>query len=286
MIPYRRRQLTLHGRCLYIALGWEETCKELGITRDSDWLSISSTELLSISRVGSCCYKLRVADGTSVYFKRYLYPVGRYKTFLQPSKAAIENFGFNVLKKIGIPAPEVIALGESRRFGILDYAIIITKEIKSTMSLEEFAETQWINMPADEKQTSYCQISGSLIHQLRKAHKYKFYHYDLKWRNILIRSNNDTFETVWIDCPRARISIFRSRRNVIVDISSLARLCTRYFSKTEQLRMLNRYSTDGRNLMRAVSIRLSKREPRHQKRHSYSLPQGCNDQDAGSQHIE
>ncbi len=90
------------------------------------------------------------------------------------------------------------------------------------------------------------EISAEIISQLQRAHRSNFFHFDLKWRNILVvRDADGHYRCSWIDCPRGRYMRLRPGRGQLVDLSSLARLSLSYLSRTRRLRRsLRKAGTD------------------------------------------
>ena len=267
MIKHPRIGLGFHGDCLRYADGWETIFNDIGIKAGSDWHTLDIGTLVSGSSVVSC-YRHSLGNGEIIYFKRYV--PKSYKpqfTYPLPSKPVVENFGFNVLKKIGVPTLDVLAVGERRHYGRLIAGFIVTRSIEHSMDLEAFAAEKWYDMPEPQRSQAYLQISESILMQLKTAHEHSFCHHDLKWRNILIQEVDGIYKTTWIDCPRAEYMRLRKKRRILVDIGSLARLAMSYLPVREQLRWLQRYiditncSYTARELFFSVRKFMRSRQP-------------------------
>jgi len=267
MIRHPRIGLGFHGDHVRYAAGWEETLTKLGIAAGKDWHSFEQGELASGSaRVN--CYRCELDNGEIIYFKRYEIKSWKPQFFYPlPSKPVVENFGFNILNKIGIPSLDVLAIGERRNYGRLHAGFIVTRSIESSIDLEKFAEQQWYDMPEPQRSNAYHQISESILQQLNIAHENNFCHKDLKWRNILVKEKNGVYATTWIDCPRAEIMRLRKKRRILMDIGALARLAMSYLPVKEQLRWLQRYIDvtgchyTAKELFRSVQKFLRSRRP-------------------------
>jgi hypothetical protein len=106
-------------------------------------------------------------------------------------------------------------------------------------------------------------------------HAAEFFHHDLKWKNILLRHDDDGWHPIWIDCPRAAHVRLRKRRSVIIDLGRLGRLAGHYLSVKQQLLWLHAYLGQGaskkdvKKLYYEVKNYLDRRRPPH----DYELPE-------------
>lgn len=263
-----RRMLVLQGGRFLVLPAWRRRLGELGIDGGRGWIGLSRGELVSRSPATSC-FRVPLEEGESLYFKRYVYtPRHLLEFWLRPSKAVVEAFGFVRLRALGIPTLEVLALGEVRWAGMLRAACVVTRGISDTSTLADFARERWYFMSPAERRRVYRQIAGRLVEQLRRAHGAKFFHHDLKWRNILIRRDEDGYTPVWIDCPRAHSARLRCRRAAVVDLSGLARLAISYLSLYDRYRFLRAYLGPNadreavKRLFRQVQAHLDRRPPK------------------------
>lgn len=267
MIKHKRIALGFHGDHVRYADGWEDRLSAIDIKADTDWDKLVLDKLASGSMTVNC-FRHTLTNSEVIYFKRYV--LNRRKpqfTFPMPSKAIVENFGFNVLAELGIPTLEVLAMGERRHYGRLVAAFIVTRGVEPSADLEKFAAGQWYDMPEPQRSQTYLKISESLLAQLKIAHTHNFCHHDLKWRNILVQRTDNGYNTVWIDCPRAKFMRLRKKRRILIDIGSLARLAMSYLPVREQLRWLQRYAREtqcrytAKELFRGVQGYLKNRPP-------------------------
>ena len=138
-----------------------------------------------------------------------------------------------------------------------------------SLSLDEFARQRWCKLTRAERSRVYRKISTEIIGQLQRAHRSNFFHFDLKWRNVLvIRDAEGHYRCTWIDCPRGRYMRLRPGRGQLVDLSSLARLALSYISRSQRLRFIYDYLGDqvsrnqARGLFMKIDRHLSRRMPR------------------------
>lgn len=268
MIPDQRLAINFHGNRVRYADGWQEKLSAIGIDNDKPWWLLTPGDEITASPL-THCYRVTLEAGDVVYFKRYVY------TFLKPqfyypmaSKAAVECFGYQQLKQLGIPTLEVLAVGELRRYGDIRAAFIVTRGIPDTSELSSFAQQVWYPMAEPQRSEVFRNISHTLIKQLQVTQQAHFCHHDLKWRNILVQQNADDYRLIWIDCPRARYIRLQHGRSRLVELGALARLALGYLSPYQQMRFLRQFLGAGQHLHQAkqlfLEIRnyLSRRPPR------------------------
>jgi len=267
MIELSRLAQAIHGESIKIEHAWKEKLALLGIKPGLDWRDIKFENVVATggkARSINRCYRVELDNGEAIYFKRYLYLKPKPQFWMMPSKAAIEVWGYNQLRSMGLETPEVLAYGEHRSLGRLYAAFIVTKEINNTVDMEKFAHDNWYFMPKPEQDRIYHQLSKQIMHIAHTMHAHNFYHHDFKWRNILVQKNSDDYKAILIDGPRASIKHLRKARGELVDIAGLARIAKFYLRRTEQLRWLRDFCGDAdkaKILFRKIQKYMSTREP-------------------------
>lgn len=256
-----------NGRKTYIEREWHEKLAEIGITKHCDWLALDIGNSVSKSKRVNA-YRVDLKDGSCIYFKTYSFHGQLKDYFLRQSKCAVEVNSYQVLDEIGIPTIKPLAFGEDRIFGMLKSCCIVTLGVDNTTQLEDWAKEVWMKLPEDEKKTSFKQIFEETAKYTSMAHESGFFHYDLKWRNIIISKDGDDYKTTWIDCPRGRKMPLREERGRMVDLSCLARLALSYLSKSQRLRFLYTYYSEKatkeevHKMWHLVTDHLSRRKPK------------------------
>lgn len=257
-----------HGERFEVEAGWKDALELIGVKPGKSWITATGDQLVSFSPA-TRCFRCRLKDKRTVYFKRYVYQRKNWLEFwMRSGKAGVEVFAYQRLQKLGIPTLEPVAYGEYRRFGMLLATCIVTPEVPGAIELRQFAVETWYQMPEPKRSEVYREIAGKLVEQLRTAHHARFFHHDLKWRNILIQKQGNSYTPVWIDAPRADIKRLRRRRGVIVDLSGLARIAVSVLSVHDRMRFLCRYLGGSRSpgeakrLYLAVAAHLSRRPPK------------------------
>ena len=264
-----RRMLTAQGSAGLLDPDWVQKLVPLMLDDANAWSRFSDGEVASASK-STNCFRVTLAGGEQVYFKRYVYSSRRLRSFWLPSKTVVEGWGVTQMAKLGCRTPELLALGETRILGSIRAAFLVTRGIDNAVSLAALAaqhsndgeaDVQWWNQQIKS-------ISADLIPQLRAMHGAGFYHYDLKWRNLLIEQRSAGCHVYLIDCPRARRHRYRRFRGQVVDLSALSRLAIVHLSRFQRLRFLLQYlgpdhdRAYARKLLWAVNAHLSRRPPR------------------------
>ncbi len=262
----KRRPCHFHGNRLYFAPGWQEKLEEVGLVQGSRWDKLEPGKLVTSSKRTNT-YRVTLAGGETVYFKRYLLFGKPFKFYLRPSEPAVEVFSYKEMAKLGIPIAEPVAVGEIRRFGSLFAACIVTKEIPETITLKEYAIHEWTFLSPQQRQEAYLTISATVCQHLRTMHEAGFFHFDPKWRNILIRKNpSEKIDGIWwIDSPRGKkLPAWRRRHGIVHDLASLSRLALSFLSRSQRLRFL--YAYCGSNTTRKEIKNLTEKINQHLQR--------------------
>ncbi len=260
----RRAMACLHGHVRWIDPDWIARLEAGGLPADADWLTLAPGTRVSESKVTNC-FRVDAGDGESFYFKRYDYT--RYKKlrfFLRPGRAATEVFGYRQLARIGIDSLQVVAFSEHRFLGRLVGACIVTRGIEGSRDLLRFAEHEWSRMPRQRRDTVFRTIRGIVFDQLHRAHAARFFHQDLHWRNLLLLGDEETgYRVFWIDCPRARYQRWRRHHAMLVDLSTLSRVASRYLTVRERFDSLRAFFEDCRpyDTTRSWFVRIVRHHP-------------------------
>ena len=266
-------------RCLQVFQGtrvwyhpdWQEDLGELGLADMDNWRVPVDVPAVSKSKHVIACYRITLASGRVIYYKRYDYRT-RWKAalrfWLRPSKAAIEKWGYRRYHACGVDVPRTVAFGESRIMGLLRVAFIITEEVPDAVSLDSFVAAGLPGIDAAERAGKMSAFAGRLVDSIHKAHDACLFHYDLKWRNILVQSRGGEYYPVIIDCPRAFVSCLRRRYGATADLSALARLAVSYLTLNQRYHFLAACLGSAvdpgkrKDWYRRVQRRLDKRPPK------------------------
>ena len=243
----KRRPSHFHGNRLYFAQGWQEKLEEIGLVQGSSWDKLEPGEPVSRSKRANT-YRVTLSRGETIYFKRYLLFGKPFKYYLRPSKTSVEVFSYKEMSKLGIPVAEPLALGEIRRFGSLFAACIVTREIPETTTLKDYAIHEWAYLPPQLRQEAFLTISATICRHLQTMHAARFFHFDPKWRNILIRKKRtgEIEGLWWIDSPRGKtLPAWRREHGIVHDLAGLSRLALSFLTRSQRLRFLYSYCGPG-----------------------------------------
>jgi hypothetical protein len=255
----RRLPCHLHGNRLYCAPGWREKLAEIGLSEQNHWDTLESGEAITLCK-RTRTRRITLSNGECVYFKRYLLFGKPFRFFLRPGQAAVEIYSYQEMAKLGLPIAEPIAVGEIRRWGSLFAGCIVTREIPGTITLKEYAIREWNLLPENRRRQAFDTIATTICRHLQTMHRNRFFHFDPKWRNILIRRQKDGTVTGlwWIDAPRGRrLPAWFTEYGKVRDLAGLCRLALSFLSRTQRLRFLFAYC--GPQTSRAKVKRLARK---------------------------
>ena len=244
----RRCLQVFHGTTVQVAPEWRAQFERLGLFDPMNWRVPTDAPPVSSSKMAVACYRMPLPDGRVMYFKRYDYRHSRkhrFRFWMRPSRAGVEQFGYAQYRKLGIAVPNIVGFGESRVLGTLTTSFIATEEVPSSVSLTDFFARSLSGDEDAGRNRKISAFAGRLLGDLRKAHAACLFHYDLKWRNILIQQRDGEYYPVIIDCPRAFVSRLRRRYGITADLSALARLALAYLTLSQRYRLLAAYLGDS-----------------------------------------
>ena len=233
-----------HGTRVRLAPEWREGLAPLGLADINNWRTPVDVPPVSTSKIAVACYRVPLPGGRVMYYKRYDYRSSwkaRFRFWMRPSRAGVEQFGYRQYRKLGIETPRVIGFGEARLLGSLSAPFIATEEVPAAVTLADFLRGPLPGGSVAERSRILSAFAGRLLGNLRRAHAACLFHYDLKWRNILIQQRDGEYYPVIIDCPRAFVSRLRRRYGITADLSALTRGALTYLTLYQRYRLLAAY---------------------------------------------
>ena len=174
-----------------------------------------------------------------VHFKIYAYKKSLWHGLFRTPRARREIKHLQFFDTCGIPVPCVVGWGQKRRAWVkLDYEFLITVTVPGAMTLREFVQ----------QCTPDARLRNTLIWRLAEhlytVHTHRFFHRDLKWRNLLVVPKSEgEAEIYWIDCPSGYWdwSGLRWRHGQIKDFATLDEVAKDLCSLKERLRFVQYY---------------------------------------------
>ncbi|MEA3464783.1 MAG: lipopolysaccharide kinase InaA family protein [Thermodesulfobacteriota bacterium] len=139
--------------------------------------------------------------------------------------------------QMGIPTPRLIAYGQRCRLGQFRLGALITEEVPShdlaTLARENsplFHDRHWLN-----------PILSQCAYYTKRLHDQGFVHWDLKWRNILI-STQEPPQVYFFDCPLGRKRYgWLQQRGIIKDLACLDKVARKTLTRSQRLRFYKLY---------------------------------------------
>ncbi len=195
--------------------------------------------LINVSS-GKYVYRCKVDDWDFAYKTQQGKTFWRY--MFRHSLPLRECYHYAVLRKLNIPVPQVLAVGDTRHNFILTESFIITDFLDNTCDGRIF-------MPGGKFRSGYDGLRRAFcighLELLARLHNGGYFHKASHPRNFLFRGDSpENMEIYWIDVARMR-KMHDPRRSVIIDLHTFFRdmrlerdevleLITFYLSKLEK----------------------------------------------------
>lgn len=143
-----------------------------------------------------------------------------WRYLIRPSLPLRETCNYRILRKLNIPVPQVLAVGDTRCCFVLKESFLITEFLDDTKDGRVFMPGGMFREGAEELCRSFCEGHLQLLARLHDA---GYFHKAFHPRNLLFRNgNNSNPELFWIDVARLRKAV-NIRRAVIVDLHTFFR---------------------------------------------------------------
>lgn len=173
---------------------------------------------------------INVNNGKFVYHGKdssfdYAYKTQNGKTFwryiFRHSLPLRECYHYEILEKLSIPVPQILAVGDTRKFFVLKESFLVTSFLAGTYDGRIFMEGGKYRTGHEELCFDYCR--KNLLY-LAKLHDAGFFHKAAHPRNFLFRETGKEgeVEVFWIDVARLR-KTFHRKRAVIMDLHTFFR---------------------------------------------------------------
>lgn len=193
--------------------------------------------------------------GQRYFVKKYQIKRPRKRNLVARSKVRVEWDNLLFFRKLGIPTPLPVAIGESNELGTFREGVLVTAEVEAAIDLEALADS---GNPCLHDREWFSQLCHGLANPLRRLHDIGFTHNDLNWRNILL-TLEPQLVVYFFDCPAGRRWSwpFLSFR-IIKDLTHLDKMGRRHLRRSERLRFYlvyagrERLNDDDKQLLRRV----------------------------------
>lgn len=188
------------------------------------------------------------------YLKRYWYRRPVWKYSIRPSRAFVEQRNLNWMREQGLPAPRVLAWGESRTALRLKSCFILTDAVPAAKNLDEFLPA--LATPDAAELRRRRAAVQDLARHVAHMHSMNFVDHDLFFRNVLIYANGDgRYHFSFIDSPKGGPAAGGAlRRGIAYDLASLNKTARSHLSATDCLRFLHAYFNKPKLDMRDLAV--------------------------------
>lgn len=204
---------------------------------------VDASKVLDRSKVWQRSFTENAAK-VPTFVKVYSYRKSLLQRLWRKGTARTETRNLLFFKAIGIPSPRVVAWGQRKNaIGKIVDDYIITEAIQGTQTLDAYLQSDCPDRSEMLYRSRRDSVIAQLSHATRAIHAHHFYHQDLKWRNVLARSNGDEAELFWIDCPKGDFtnSSTHQARRALKDCATLDKLARLHCTKEERLEFVAGY---------------------------------------------
>ncbi len=185
-----------------------------------------------------CVAKEFVARQFGSQLKGFLYQL-KYR--FVPPPALREWKVAAIIRAMGIPTPQPIAIGVRRRAGFLQSSLIVLEKLQGAITLESFMKTGLPSMGIAERRR-FIRLVGRFY---REIHSKGVFQRDFGWRNILIRPGGpEGFLFYLIDFEEVTLGSDIPLKDKLRGYSQLNRNLKRLLSRTDRLRLFRSYFND------------------------------------------
>ncbi len=210
---------------LYISPKYQSWFQQKNINTYAQLLTLGKGEVINDSGKNTTWRDRWQLDSEDfrVYVKRYQYPFSPRYMYPRVPRALVEMKSYLYWQDCGIPGPEVIAAGAYSPLGFHRSSLIITREISDAQDLVHLCQQPEFR----ENKALLASVFDQLSDMLATAHKAHFYHFDLHFRNIMVKQPDDieSAKVFWIDSPRGKCKRSASSYLQAKDLATIYRAC-------------------------------------------------------------
>jgi hypothetical protein len=153
------------------------------------------------------------------YVKVFAGPGNRLQHLLGIGRYRRERRNLALFASMGLATPALAAHGHDLRWGLLQRAALVTREVPAASTLRDLMVAGQLYRGGVYHAR---RILGELARAMRQLHRAGFYHGDLKARNILVQDTGETPRLVFFDCPRGyRPPRWRLRDRIVRELAHL-----------------------------------------------------------------
>ena len=153
------------------------------------------------------------------YVKTFFGPGNRLQYLLRIGRYQRELRNLRYFASLGLATPPLAAHGHTLRWGVLQQAALVTREVTDAPTLKQLMAAGGLYREGVEGAR---RILEQLADATRALHQRGFYHGDLKARNILVRDHNQRPQLFFFDCPRGHHPPrWRLRGRILRDLAHL-----------------------------------------------------------------
>ena len=152
--------------------------------------------------------------GFSVAYKSFFRIRNFHQYLLRPSPSAAEAINYMRLKKVGLPLPDLLAVGELRKGFVLKNAFMVSRFAEGFRDGRDFTRDGIYENDISKRREFIC----GHLRLLAKLHDSGIRHRGFTPFNLLYREDPDGMKFCWIDVAECRRTIV-SAKTIAADIA-------------------------------------------------------------------
>jgi tRNA A-37 threonylcarbamoyl transferase component Bud32 len=175
----------------------------------------------------------RMSLRQTYYVKTFQGRGNRIQHLLGRSRFQRELRNLQYFSSLGLATPELVAHGLQHRLGLMHRAVMVTREVPGAVDLEQYLRAGKLYSRGS---AGARHILEQLATATRTLHDQGFYHWDLKARNILVRTTPEGPQLLFFDCPRGyHPPKFMFRKCVVRELAHIERGLRGYVRPVDML---------------------------------------------------
>ncbi len=228
-------QRVLAGRSMVDVLYEPEALFECG-----DCQVIKNQRKIKIAR----CTLAWNGNAKRVYVKKYNAFSWRYRlmSLLIPSGAQRSLRGAAILARYQIPTAVPVAAAEFRRCGMLTRSYYLSEEIPFGKTADAYWSEDLSRLGGHEGMKRRRRFLSAIALILRRLHRHRIYHNDLKDANVMVAAASQAGESYFLlDLEGVRVCAYLSMHRKIKNLVQVNRTLGKYLATTQKLYFLKCY---------------------------------------------
>ncbi len=141
----------------------------------------------------------------------------------------------------GFLTAPVLAYGDYRRFGIVQYSFLATLELENTLLLLEYISRNFSYPLTNIKLQAKRHFIKLFALKIKEMHGNNIYHSDLRANNILVRDEGGKIDLFFIDHDKPNYNL-ENRKRMVKNLFQLNKISCPEITRTDRMRFFEAYT--------------------------------------------